>query len=61
MGASTTKHALTDIKEKIFQKKITSPKNEKFYILIFDIKTIQIDLKLAQGEQEIVFRPKKRF
>ena len=61
MGASTTKHALTDIKENIFQKKITSPKNEKFYVLIFDKKTIQIDLKLAQGEREIGFRPKKRF
>ena len=48
-------------KQKIFQKKITSPKNEKFYVSIFDLKTIQIVLITAQGEREMVFEPKKRF
>ena len=60
MGASPTKHALYDIKTKAFQKKITSPKNEKFYFLILDLKTIQIVLISAQGEREIVFGTKKR-
>ena len=48
-------------KQKTLQKKITSPKTEKFYFSFFDIKTIQIDLKLAQGERELVFRPEKWF
>ena len=61
MGASPAKHALVDIKTKKLFKKITSPKNEKFYFLIFDLKTIQIVLITAQGEREMVLEPKKRF
>ena len=61
MGASPTNHALDDINSKNLQKKIPSPKIEKFYFLIFDLKTVQIVLISAQGEREKVFRPKKRF
>ena len=61
MGASPTKHALDDIKTKKLFKKITSPKNENFYFSIFDIKTIQIDIKLDQGEREIDLGPKNGF
>ena len=61
MGASPTKHALYDIKAKTHHKRITSPKNEIFSFLIFDSKTLQIDLISAQGERETVLRPKNRF
>ena len=61
MGASPAKHALVDIKTNKLFKKITSLKNEKFYFLIFDLKTIQIVLITAQGEREMVLEPKKRF
>ena len=61
MGPSPTKHALHDFKTKNFSKKITSPKIEKFYVLIFDLKTIQIVLITAQGERERVFGTNKRF
>ena len=48
-------------KQKIFQKKITSPKNEKFYVSIFDLKTIQIVLITAQGSGKWFLSPKNGF
>ena len=54
-------HAPHNMPSKNFLKKITSSKIEKFLVLIFAVKTVQIDLILSQGERETVFRPKKRF
>ena len=54
-------HAPHNMPSKNFLKKITSSKIEKFLVLIFAVKTVQIDLILSQGEREAVFRPKKRF
>ena len=54
-------HAPHNMPSKYFLKKITSSKIEKFLVLIFAVKTVQIDLILSQGERETVFRPKKRF
>ena len=54
-------HAPHNMPSKNFLKKITSSKIEKFLVLIFAVKTVQIDLILSQGERETVFRPKNDF